>query len=178
MYDIIYADPPWHYRNYSDTTAQRWVGDHYPVMSLDDIKRLPVGKLASDDCALFLWGTWPMLPEVMAVIPAWGFTYKTVAFVMVKENKDGSLFTGMGYWTRSNTEFCLLATRGHPKRVDASVFQILWTERLAHSAKPPEARERIVQLLGDRPRIELFARERTDGWHAWGNEIESDIVFP
>ncbi len=83
----------------------------------------------------------------------------------------------MGFWTRANTEDCLLATRGHPKRIDRSVRQLLISPRLKHSQKPPETRDRIVQLMGDIPRIELFARQKVEGWDCWGNEVESDIAL-
>jgi len=182
-YNIIYADPPWQFKNYNDQTASRWVGDHYPILEIEDIYRLPVQSIAADDCALFLWGTWPMLPKCLGAIEKWDFTYKTVAFVWVKLNDDGTPFTGMGYWTRSNTEYCWLATRGHPQRVNASVHQVVSAARGKHSAKPPIVREKIVQLMGDLPRIELFARkpeptlfgDTMAGWDVWGNEVESDI---
>lgn len=85
------------------------------------------------------------------------------------------LWLGMGYWTRSNAKICLLATKGNPKRIDTSVRQLIMSPRLEHSRKPSEARERIVALMGDLPRIELFARRKIDGWDCWGNEVESDI---
>lgn len=105
-----------------------------------------------------------------------GFTYKTVAFVWLKLNKSGKgFFFGMGYWTRSNAEICLLAVKGKPKRVSRKVFQIIVSPLQEHSRKPDEARRRIVDLLGDLPRIELFAREKTAGWDVWGNEVENSI---
>ena len=102
--------------------------------------------------------------------------YKTIAFVWVKKNKKAdSLFWGMGYWTRSNVEFCILATRGRPKRVSAGVHQVIMTPIEEHSKKPQEARNRIEMLMGDVPRIELFARQKSEGWDVWGNEVENDI---
>ena len=93
-------------------------------MCIEDIKALPVGELAAKDCALFLWITFPCLCEALEVLTAWGFSYKTVAFVWVKQNRrNDDLFTGMGYWTRANAEIWILATKGHPKRVDAGVRQ-------------------------------------------------------
>lgn len=175
-YSIIYADPPWQFKNYNDDTATNWVGGHYSLMGLDDIKGLPISSIADRDCVLFLWATFPTMPQAFDVIKSWGFTYKTVAFNWVKQNKDGmGIWLGMGYWTRSNSEICLLATRGNPKRVNASVRQIVLSPRLEHSQKPSEIRERITQLLGDLPRIELFARRKVDGWDCWGNEVKSDI---
>ena len=152
--------------------------NHYPTMKLSDICALPVGDLADEDCVLFLWATYPNLREALAVIKAWGFQYKTVAFTWVKRNKKSpGFFLGLGFWTRSNAEICLLATKGKPKRVSKSVRQVIDTPIERHSKKPDEARNRIVELMGDVPRIELFARERTDGWDVYGNEIESDIIL-
>lgn len=175
-YQIIYADCPWQFKNYNDATATNWVGGHYGLMSLDDLKRLPVSSIADKDCVLFLWVTFPTMERAFEVIKAWGFTYKTNAFTWVKQNKSGmGIWLGMGYWTRSNSEICLLATKGNPKRVDAGVRQIVLSPRLEHSQKPSEIRGRIVQLLGDLPRIELFARRKVEGWACWGNEVDSDI---
>ena len=180
-YAIIYADPPWHFRTYSDAwqkqnICSRWAGKHYPLMSAEDIQRVPVRNIADRDCALFLWATFPTLPQALAVIAAWGFTYKTVAFTWVKINKkSNSLFWGAGYWTRSNAEICLLATKGKPKRVSRKVHSVLMEKVSRHSEKPSEARKRIVELIGDLPRLELFAREKAKGWDVWGNEVKSDV---
>ena len=145
-------------------------------MGIDEIRALPVAEIAEKDCALFLWVTIPCLLEGLSVLQAWGFQYKTIAFVWIKQNKKAdSLFWGMGYWTRSNAEFCILATRGSPKRQSAGVHQVIVSHIEEHSKKPQEARARIVQLMGDVPRIELFARQKTPGWDVWGNEVESDI---
>jgi N6-adenosine-specific RNA methylase IME4 len=114
----------------------------------------------------------PCLPEGIDLIKKWGFEYKTVAFVWTKKNKKAdSLFWGMGYWTRANSELCLLATKGNIKRIAKNVHQVVQTPIREHSQKPDEVRDRIVQLMGDLPRIELFARQKTDGWDVWGNEI-------
>jgi len=172
-YNIIYADPPWSYRTYSKKGQGRSAESHYPTMSIDAIKALPVSDLAAKDCALFMWITFPCLYEALEVLSAWGFSYKTVAFVWVKQNrKSEGFFTGMGYWTRANAELCILATKGHPKRISASVHQIIMSHIEEHSKKPEEARSRIVQLMGDIPRVELFARQSSEGWDVWGNEVE------
>lgn len=145
-------------------------------MSIEEIKALPVGELADKNCALFMWLTFPCLYEAIDVIKAWGFQYKTVAFVWVKQNrKSNGLFWGMGYWTRANAELCILATRGHPKRISPRVHQIIISHVEQHSKKPDEARDRIIALMGDLPRIELFARQATKGWDVWGNEVNSSI---
>ncbi len=145
-------------------------------MSADEICSLPVADIAAENSVLFLWTTFPNLQESFRVIEAWGYKYSTAAFVWVKRNKKAvSWFMGLGYWTRANAEICLLATKGKPKRISKSVRQIIDAPIEYHSKKPDETRERIVELMGDLPRIELFARQKTDGWDVWGNEVESDI---
>lgn len=177
-YIVIYADPPWHYKVYSKKGEGRSADSHYPTMSIEDIHALPVGDLAAKDCALFLWVTFPCLMEGLSVLDAWGFTFKTVAFVWIKQNrKSDSLFWGMGYWTRANAELCILATKGSPKRMSAGVHQVILSHIEEHSKKPQEARDRIEQLMGDVPRIELFARQKSPGWDVWGNEVECDVTL-
>jgi len=177
-YNIIYADPPWSFKVWKEgmNSNTRSASVHYSVMSFPDLLKIPMNSIASDDCALFMWAINPMLHKALELLNVWGFTYKTVAFTWVKRNKiSPSWFWGLGYWTRANSELCLLATKGNPKRVSKSVHSLVETKIEGHSKKPSEVRTRIVQLCGDLPRIELFAREKTDGWDAWGNEIESDI---
>ena len=145
-------------------------------MGIEELCALPVADLAAPDSALFLWATFPQLPEALRLIKAWGFTYKTVAFVWLKKNKKAdSWFYGLGFWTRGNAEICLLATRGHPKRQAANIHQFIISPVEAHSKKPDEARDKIVSLLGDLPRVELFARQTPPGWDVWGNEVESTV---
>ncbi len=175
-YNVIYADPPWHYEVYSKKGEGRSAESHYPTMSIEDIRALPVRNVSAEDCALFLWVTFPCLQEGLSVLEAWGFTYKTVAFVWVKQNKKAdSLFWGMGYWTRANAEICILATKGRPKRISAGVHQVIMSHIEEHSKKPQEARDRIITLMGDVPRLEMFARQKTEGWDVWGNEVECDV---
>ena len=168
-YAVIYADPPWSYRNKGTRAA---ADRHYSTMSIEAIKALPVADIAAEDCVLFLWATFPMIQEALDTIKAWGFQYKTLAFCLAKRNRSGNgWFWGLGNWTRSNAEICLLAVKGHPQRASAAVHSLIDAPVGRHSAKPPEARERIVELMGDVSRIELFARERADGWDAWGDEV-------
>ena len=142
-------------------------------MSISELCALPVADLAAKDSALFLWATFPQLPEALRLIQAWGFTYKSVAFVWLKQNrKSPGWFYGLGFWTRGNAEVCLLATRGHPKRQAANVHQFIISPVREHSRKPEEAREKIVALMGNLPRVELFARQSPSGWDVWGNEVE------
>lgn len=170
-YNIIYADPPWSYKDKA-LSGNRGACCKYPVMDSNDICNFPVKEIAADDCVLFMWVTMPKLNECFDLIKSWGFEFKTCAFVWVKTNKkSNSLFWGMGRWTRANAEICLIATKGKPKRVAANVHSVVMTPIEEHSKKPNEVRQRIVQLCGDLPRIELFARQYADGWDCWGNEV-------
>jgi len=176
-YQIIYADPPWDFnfrkRNgLSDEAKARL----YDTMTSQDICNLGIDlrPYLADDCILFLWVMNSELPLALRVARAWGFEYKTVAFTWVKTTKNTYHFGG-GNWTRSNPEQCLLATRGHIKRVSASVRNLIISPLWEHSRKPDEVRQSIVELCGDLPRIELFARQKVEGWDCWGNEVESDI---
>ena len=177
-YQIIYADPPWKYNVFSDRPpcARKAEEEYYEVADLIDLVKLPMLELADNDCVLFMWATYPSLPIALKLIKEWGFHYRTVAFTWVKRNKKAdSWFWGMGGWTRSNPEICLLATRGNPKRASRAVHSVIDTRIREHSQKPDEVRDRIVELMGDLTRIELFARQRVEGWDCWGNEVESDI---
>lgn len=168
-YSIIYADPPW---SYKDKRCSGNCENHYKTMPLKDILTLPIGKIADKDCALFLWGTYPMLQEALKAIEAWGFTYKTIGFQWIKQNRSGNgYFFGLGRWTRGNTELCLIATKGKPKRQSAAVSQLIFSPLRQHSQKPDIVREKIVELMGDLPKIELFARQQVEGWDCWGNEV-------
>lgn len=172
-YSIIYADPPWKY----DVNKGRGVAEnHYHTMSIQEIRNLPIKEITEKDAALFLWVTFPQLPEAFRVMEAWEFSYKTVAFIWIKQNRTGKgFFFGLGHWTRSNAEICLLAVKGKPKRISNSVFQLIVSPLESHSKKPEEARKRIVELMGDLPRIELFARQDSPGWDIWGNEVTSSL---
>lgn len=174
-YNIIYADPPWEYYNKNcNGSAQK----QYSCMKLKDICDLPINSISAKDTILFLWSTFPQIPNALKVIEAWGFQYKTTAFVWVKENKSkNGYFFGLGYWTRSNAEICLLATKGKPKRVSRNIHQLIISPVEQHSKKPNIVRTKIVELMGDLPRIELFSRNVSEGWHVWGNEVKSDIIL-
>ena len=145
-------------------------------MSIDELCALPVETLAEKDCLLFLWATFPQLPEALRLIRAWGFTFKTVAFVWLKLNKKSpTWFYGLGYWMRGNAEICLLAKRGKPKRRSAGVHQFIISPVEEHSKKPDVTRDKIIELAGDLPRVELFARQKAPGWDVCGNEVDSDF---
>jgi N6-adenosine-specific RNA methylase IME4 len=170
-YQIIYADPPWSYRDKA-LAGNRGAGCKYQTQMKDWIENLPVSEIADRDCVLFLWVTMPKLNECFDLFLKWGFEFKTIAFTWIKLNKSGvGNFMGMGHWTRANAELCLLGTKGSPKRISASVHSVVSTPIQRHSQKPDEVRKRIVQLMGDLPRIELFAREERVGWDSWGDEV-------
>jgi N6-adenosine-specific RNA methylase IME4 len=173
-YSLIYADPPWSFKCWSTKGDGRGAVHHYDVMALEDIMALPIAEIAVDDSVLLMWVIFPLLPQALDVIRSWGFKYKACAFTWVKKNrKSNSWFWGLGYYTRANAEVCLLATRGKGlPRISRSVHSIIDTPVEAHSKKPDIARDKIVQLFGDVPRIELFARQRTKGWDCLGYDID------
>lgn len=145
-------------------------------MSLDEICALPVSKVMAENCILFLWVTYPKLEEAFEVIKAWGFTYKTVGFTWIKQTKKSKKwFMGLGFWTRNNAEIYVIATKGNPKRVSACVRELVISPIEEHSKKPDIVRDKIVELMGDLPRLEMFAREKADGWDVWGDEVLNDV---
>ena len=149
VYAVIYADPPWTFATYSAKGRGRCADAHYDVMSIDGLKALPVAEWAAGDCALLMWATSPLLPRAFEVMAAWGFAYKSVAFTWAKQNKRSpSFFVGLGYWTRANCEYCLLGTRGAPKRLARDVRQLIVAPRREHSRKPDDTYQRIERLLG------------------------------
>lgn len=175
MYRIIYADPPWSYRD-SANAGKRGAVHKYQTMSLPDICALDVLSLAAPDCLLAMWWVPPMPTEALRVVETWGFMLKTMkGFTWHKRTKHGKSHFGMGHWTRANTEDCLFAVRGNPKRIAAGVRQFVDAPIGCHSEKPGVVRERLIELMGDIPRVELFAKTIAPGWSAWGNEIESNV---
>lgn len=179
-YAAIYADPPWHYKVWAEGSQDsRLASAKYRVMTTAQIAAMPVAELAAVNSVLFIWITWPQLFDAKEVIEGWGFTYKTCAFSWMKANNrqidllqnDIPAQVGMGYWTRANSEVCLLATRGKPKRRSAKVRQGIVEPRREHSRKPDCVPGRIERLVTG-PYLELFARTRRPGWDAWGNEVD------
>lgn len=170
-YQIIVADPPWTYKDRA-VSGRRGAAFKYDCMSMADIRSLPVWKISHyPSCVLFMWATAPMLPDALETMRQWRFKFKTVAFVWVK-NRNGVWFKGMGNYTRANAEFVLLGTIGKiPARVSKSVSQIVCCPRMEHSRKPDQVLDRVAELYGDVPRIELFARRQYPGWDAWGKEL-------
>lgn len=182
-YGAILADPPWRFEVWSGETAVKsrysTAERHYKTLSQNEITALPVAALAAPDACLFLWITWPLLPQALALIDAWGFVYKTCAFAWLKAHAqqmdllrdDIAPSVGMGYWTRANSEVCLLATRGNPKRRHADVRQGIIEPRREHSRKPDCVPARIERLIAG-PYLELFARTTRRGWDFWGNQTD------
>jgi len=171
-FGVVYADPPWKFHTYSTKGKGRSAEVHYDCMSLDAIKALPVPSMVADDSVLLLWVTDPFLRHGLDVINAWGFTYKTVGFYWVKESPGRVYPIGTGYWTRANPELCLLATQGHPRRINADVRKLILAPRREHSRKPDETYSRIERLCAG-PYLELFARQRRPGWESIGDELDS-----
>ncbi len=174
-FSIILCDPPWTYRDKCHS-GERGAGYKYSTMTVPELCALPVASIAADDCLLAMWHVAPMPEEAISVVKAWGFKLKTMkGFCWHKLTKNGKSHFGMGNYTRANTEDCLFAIKGRPKRMDAGVRQFVEAQVREHSRKPDEVRDRLVRLMGDVPRVELFARAKVPGWLAWGDQIESDI---
>lgn len=181
-FKAIMADPPWYFRARTTVVSDRDPQRHYGVMSARDICALPVSDLAEKDAHLFLWATGPCLPQAFAVIDAWGFRFSGVAFTWIKLKKshnpnqlrilpsaEHDLHVGLGFTTRKNAEFCLLARRGNAKRVAKDVREIIMSPVREHSRKPDEAFDRVRRYC-DGPYLELFSRESRAGWATWGNQ--------
>lgn len=176
-YSIIYADPPWKYNSRANHKTRFGGGacGHYSLMTMDEIRALPVATIADDNCALFLWATFPYLEDQIKLFSSWGFKYRTVGFTWIKTNPiNGKPFFGVGYYTKSNAEICLLGIRGKLKPITNTVSSVVIAPRREHSRKPDEVRDSIVKLFGDIPRIELFARGSFPGWDVWGHEAIND----
>lgn len=185
-YPVLLLDPPWAYRD-KNAHGERGSSFKYDVLKPKDIAALPMQNVMADDCAVFLWSPAPMLPEALNCLEVWGASYRTVAFNWVKTVKYIEPFSsvvnpwtwlssiakfGLGHWTRSSTELCLLGVKGRPPRVEKGVRQVVFYPALKHSAKPPSVSKRIESLMGDVPRLELFAREHAVGWDATGFELD------
>ncbi len=168
-YQIIYADPPWSYRN-KRTGGSMVSGSEakYSIMSISEIAKLPVGDIADKNSALFLWTTTPMLQDAFYIMNEWGFKYKTAIYWRKIMSLD------MGFWFRGQVEVCLLGIKGKVKAFRIQKPNFIQAKVGRHSEKPEEMRQ-LIEETGLTPRIELFSRKKVDGWDAWGNEVESDI---
>ena len=182
LYDVIYADPPWHFgASIPSVKGTKYVDRHledfhYPTMRASELREFfstTVGALASDDSVLLLWTTDAHLDLAIELGKMAGFTYRTVGFVWNKKTPKGNQVCYMGRWTMKGTELCLLFTKGHAhkKHLKArNVRQLVEAERREHSRKPDEVASRIEAMFPDARKIELFARTTRPGWAAWGNE--------
>jgi len=186
-YSVIYADPPWRYQNYaSEGIPQTTDKQHYPTMSLDELKALPVKDLAAENCALLMWSTSAVTDQAFDLAAHWGFKFKGKAFAWSKLNPfwgkgvfdnrmsrkitdDCHWFMGMGRSSRKNTEDCWLFTRGAPKRLNADVRELVIAPVRDHSRKP-DIHNRVERLFGG-PHCELFSRTNRKGWDAWGRDV-------
>ncbi len=171
-FSTVLLDPPWTYQDKA-LAGNRGAGCKYPLLTIEHLKQLDVPNILSPDAAVFMWATMPLLQEALDLYRAWGLTYKTCAFTWVKQTSLGKRWNwGMGRWTRANAELVLLGTQGHPKRVSAGVHSIVETPIEKHSKKPGIVHDRIVQLVGDVPRCELFARRESPGWVCTGLDLD------
>lgn len=172
-YGVILADPPWAFKTYTGGmgTPHRSAEDHYKTVTKDGLATMPVGAIAAKDCAMFMWTVDSHVDQAIELARAWGFGFKTIAFIWAKTNANGTFRIGMGYWSRKQTETCLLFTRGKPKRVDKGVRQLIVAPRREHSRKPDEQYDRIERLVTG-PYVELFARQSHPGWDSWGNQVD------
>ena len=177
-YEIIYADPPWDFggAKLNAVTSGKEISDHYPTMPDEDILYLDVESITAKDCLLFMWVVHSKLPLAINCIKQWGFEYSTVAFEWLKRTSTGLPVCFMGKWTCGGAiELCLLGRKGSIPRIAKDVRRLIDTPRRKHSQKPDETRDRIVDLVGNAPRIELFSRNKIAGWDTWGNELDSDV---
>lgn len=170
-YGLILADPPWRFHNYSAAGEAKNPVAHYDCMEMADLTALPVGALAAPDCSLAMWGIWSMLPEAMALLNSWGFSYKTGG-AWGKQSKTGDkLAFGPGYHYRGASEFWLLGTIGSPAILSHSIRNFILAPVREHSRKPDQMHSDLEKLYAG-PRCELFAREARAGWDVWGNQTD------
>jgi len=186
-FDVILADPPWRFGDRLRSSKKKPDGKmdfrelerHYETMTINDICKLPVEKIAANSSVLFLWSTDAHLSQAMQVIKFWGFEYRTIGFIWNKKTVKGNQVCYYGKWTMKGSEVCLLATKGHPHNLLKvhNVRQLVEAERKGHSVKPKEVYRRIETMFGDVRYLELFARRKRQGWSSWGNEVNSDVVL-
>lgn len=175
-YDIIYADPPWDYKGQKQHNGKGGVDtggalNHYPTMTLNELKLLRVVDVAADDCLLFMWSSSPHLDQAIDLMKSWQFKWATVGFVWDKQKVNP------GFYTMSQCELCLIGKRGKIPipRGARNVRQLVSIVRGAHSAKPEEVRNRIELMFPSQSKLELFARKTADNWDCFGNEVKSTV---
>ncbi len=177
-YDVIYADPAWHYGsksavNNSKGNKIKELKEHYPTLKRSELIALPIKDIAEDDCAMFMWVTDSHLNEGIELMKEWGFQYKTIAFNWIKLTSKGNYCKNVAPWTMKSSELCLLGIKGKmiKHKTSNNVESLILAERTQHSKKPQEARNRICKLFAKTSKIELFARQKVEGWDSWGNEV-------
>ena len=179
-YNIIYADPPW---SFSSKELQKYdnkrftsMDKHYSTQSKDWIKNLSVKNITEKNSCIFLWVTDAHIKEGIEVMESWGFKYVTIAFIWEKVSKNGITVANLGSWTMKNYEICLFGTKGKMLQYKKcnNIYQKVVAERTKHSKKPQQVRDNIVKIFPNLPRIELFARQKVEGWDCWGNQIEEE----
>ena len=170
-YQVIYADPAWQYDNTNGFgEGPNGAALHYDVMSCQEICNLPIHSISDKNCVLFLWATVPLMPEAFKVMEAWGFKYKT----MLTWRKVNSL--GLGFWFRGQTEHLLIGTKGEVKCFHSQKPNVIQSKVQKHSEKPRQFRALVEEVTkGIGPKIELFARERIEGWDSWGNQLPTTM---
>lgn len=171
-YEVILADPPWLFQLRSEDGEEKSPQAHYDCMPTEEIAALPVGHLASRDCLLFMWATWPMLPDALQVMRAWGFAYRTGG-AWLKKTRHGKNHMGTGYILRSATEPFLIGVIGNPRMSGAqrAIRNVIEAAVREHSRKPDEQYEILERLFPRAWRCELFARSMRPGWDSWGREV-------
>ena len=177
-FDVILADPPWEFERWvpGQGVGIRSADSHYPTMKTSELCRLSIPEVLAKNAVLFLWGVWPRLKDTFELIDAWGFEYKTIAWIWIKAKRSGfGFFTGMGYYTRSNTEPCLLAVKGSMPVQAHDIQALIYAPVHDHSQKPDDQYRKIETLYPNMNYLELFARKQQPGWHVWGNEVPSTI---
>ena len=179
-YSVIYADPAWQYnsKQYQDSDRDmKPLDSFYATMTTKDICDMPVKNITNDDCVCFMWVTDSHLEDGLKVMKSWGFKYKTIAFTWVKQTSQNNLCYNFSPYTLKSTEICIVGVKGKLSNVKVvnNIKGLVFAERTKHSEKPNEIRDLISKWCGNKLRIELFAREKVDGWDSWGNEIESDV---
>lgn len=175
-YDVILADPPWTFEVWNADKSDRHISHKYDLMTTEDICSLGVEDLAAENCVLFMWATFPNVKDAFRVMDAWGFDYRTIAWVWVKAKRGGLGFHfGMGYYTRANAEPCFLAVKGNMPVARHDIQALIYAPVREHSRKPEDQYRKIEALYPGARYLELFARRKREGWDAWGNEVECDI---
>lgn len=177
MYSVIYADPPWDYagqKQHNTIDTNKSAIDHYNTMTLKELKEMKVKEICEKDCLLFLWTSSPHLPQAIELMEAWGFKYMTIAFVWEKHKVNP------GYYTMSQVEICIVGKKGKipTPRGTRNERQFLSEKRTIHSKKPDEIRNRIHRMFPTQKKLEMFARQASQDFDVFGNQVAETILIP